>query len=375
MFSRLAALLLLSTLACAETPAGCADRPAPSNTLPTVADDAAGKKGLKQRLKDQFSQGCVSAIGNTCWGSDNKEEKKPQEPPPDSRQPPSDQPDRPILKKRDDPQPPSASTPAPPPSESSSQPRKQGPDLTFPEEQSREAEIKAKGELPTHASANTSSSRATFNPPPSDDVIEMHPYDPHRAEKDVEVGDYYYKQNNYRAAISRYREALDYRPREPRTTFKLADAYEKASQLDDAALAYSEYVREFPDGAQVAQARLALQRLAPRVAAQSDRLKKMQVDNDIKAGEYLIAQKNYPEAVNRFCDVAAAAPDSARAFFRLAQAQQQTGEFASAVANYQVYLKLAPDGPFAPEARREISRLAPQVQQGKASAPSSETRP
>ncbi len=363
MLFRLSALLLLTTLAYAETPAGCTNRPAPSNQLSVIGDDTPEKKGLKQRLKDQFGSGCTNILG-ACWGQDQKPEEQKTEQP---KQTSSNDGERPTLHKRDDAQQPASSS-----NSSSQQPTDP---LAFPEEQSRRAEVKANGgENATHEGPNSSSSRATYNPPPSDDVIEMHPYDPHKAEKDVEVGDYYYKQQNYRAAVSRYREALDFRPRDPKTTFKLADALEKANQLDDAALIYSEYAREFPDGAQIAQAKLALQRLGPRVAAQSDRLKKIEVDNDIQAGEYMLAQKNYPEAVNRFCDVAANAPDNSRAFFRLAQSQQETGEFASAYANYQAYLRLAPNGPFAYDAQREIRRLGPQVQT-KATSPSSDTRP
>src|SRR5512146_853758 len=43
------------------------------------------------------------------------------------------------------------------------------------------------------------------------DVNEFHVYDPHKAEKDVEVGDFYFKRKNYPAAISRYRSALNWK--------------------------------------------------------------------------------------------------------------------------------------------------------------------
>src|SRR5437879_7882499 len=42
-------------------------------------------------------------------------------------------------------------------------------------------------------------------------VMEVKKWDPHRAEKDVEVGDFYFKRKNYSAALSRYREALEYK--------------------------------------------------------------------------------------------------------------------------------------------------------------------
>ena len=45
--------------------------------------------------------------------------------------------------------------------------------------------------------------------PGNGDVSEFHPWNPHKAAKDIEVGDYYFKERkNYRAAADRYREAL-----------------------------------------------------------------------------------------------------------------------------------------------------------------------
>src|SRR3954467_6656225 len=96
--------------------------------------------------------------------------------------------------------------------------------------------------------ANSSSSRDSItdlsppkddlNHPGSDDEIEeatgiheMKPWDPHKAMKDVEVGRYYATQKNYKAAISRFREALEYKPRDAEATFFLADSLEKSGAL------------------------------------------------------------------------------------------------------------------------------------------------
>ena len=60
------------------------------------------------------------------------------------------------------------------------------------------------------------------HPGASDDELgEFHPYDPHKSAKCVEVGDFYFKQGNYRAAISRYEEALQWKPRDAEATYKL----------------------------------------------------------------------------------------------------------------------------------------------------------
>ena len=53
-----------------------------------------------------------------------------------------------------------------------------------------------------------------------------------RAMKDVEVGDYYYRRENYKAALSRYREALEFKPRDAVATFKLAQTLEKTKEFE-----------------------------------------------------------------------------------------------------------------------------------------------
>ena len=93
------------------------------------------------------------------------------------------------------------------------------------------------------------------------DIGEFHPFDPHRAAKDVEVGDFYYKRQNYRAAVSRYREALLYKPNDAVATFSLADALEKSGDLQQAAKNYKAYLKILPYGPKARDARKALERL------------------------------------------------------------------------------------------------------------------
>ena len=101
------------------------------------------------------------------------------------------------------------------------------------------------------------------------DVGEFHPFDPHRAAKDVEVGDFYFKQRNYRAAISRYREALLYKPNDALATYRLADALEKAGNLSEAAQNYRSYLKILPYGPRAKDAQKALGRLHSKLPAAS----------------------------------------------------------------------------------------------------------
>ena len=99
------------------------------------------------------------------------------------------------------------------------------------------------------------------------DVQEFHPFDPHRAMKDIEVGDFYFKRKNYRAAIGRYREALEYKPNDAVATYELALALEKVNALDEARTNYEAYLKILPHGPSAEEARAALRRLDPKNTA------------------------------------------------------------------------------------------------------------
>jgi tetratricopeptide (TPR) repeat protein len=93
------------------------------------------------------------------------------------------------------------------------------------------------------------------------DVQEMHPWDPHKAAKDIEVGDFYYKRKNYRAALDRYKDALIYKPNDAVGNFRLAECLEKTGNPDEALTHYQEYLRILPHGPLAPDAEKALGRL------------------------------------------------------------------------------------------------------------------
>jgi tetratricopeptide (TPR) repeat protein len=101
------------------------------------------------------------------------------------------------------------------------------------------------------------------------DVQEFHAFDPHRASKDIEVGDFYFKKRNYRAALERYREALLYKPSDAFANFRMAQAFEKLAQPDEAATHYQEYLKIMPNGPLAEEAKKALEKL--KVSAPSDK--------------------------------------------------------------------------------------------------------
>jgi tetratricopeptide (TPR) repeat protein len=92
-------------------------------------------------------------------------------------------------------------------------------------------------------------------------VQEFRVWNPHRAEKDVEVGDFYFKRKNYRAALDRYREALYYKYDDAVAMFRLGVCQEKIGEGEEARKAYQSYLKILPQGPFAAEARQGLERL------------------------------------------------------------------------------------------------------------------
>jgi len=103
---------------------------------------------------------------------------------------------------------------------------------------------------------------------------EFSPYNPMKAMKDVEVGDFYFKRENYNAAISRYREALEYKPHDAEATFKLAEALNKTEDFSGAKENYEAYLKILPYGPYAKKAKEALAKLKDKPPAQTSSAKK-----------------------------------------------------------------------------------------------------
>lgn len=106
-----------------------------------------------------------------------------------------------------------------------------------------------------------------LGPNPAPGVVEMKPWNPHQADKDVEVGLYYFKQKNYRAAESRFREALHWQDNHAEATYRLAITMEKLGRPADAREYYRQYLKILPNGDFAKDSRKALDRLS----AESDK--------------------------------------------------------------------------------------------------------
>jgi tetratricopeptide (TPR) repeat protein len=91
-------------------------------------------------------------------------------------------------------------------------------------------------------------------------------YDPLKANKDMEVGTYYFKKGNYDAAIDRFEEAARLQPGLARPYLKLGETYEKKKNLPMAVASYRRYLdlfRAAPDARTVSK---RIEELEKRIA-------------------------------------------------------------------------------------------------------------
>jgi len=93
------------------------------------------------------------------------------------------------------------------------------------------------------------------------DSGEFTAWNPMKAMKAIEVGDFYFKRANYPAAISRYREALENKPQDAEATYKLAAALEKSGDLKGAMEDYQQYLKILPKGPYAEKAEKGIDRL------------------------------------------------------------------------------------------------------------------
>lgn len=97
--------------------------------------------------------------------------------------------------------------------------------------------------------------------PENSDVQEMHPWNPMKAMKDVEVGDFYFKRKNYRAALERYKEALYYKDNDAMASLRLAQCQEKLGNKSEAKKYYEQYLKILPEGEFAKEAHASLDRI------------------------------------------------------------------------------------------------------------------
>ena len=189
-------------------------------------------------------------------------------------------------------------------------------------------------------------------------AIEMRPYDPHKAAKDLEVGQYYLKRKNYRAALDRFNEALEYKPKDAETTFYLAQTQEKLELFAKAYENYSLYLEIIPHGPFEKEAEAGLKRLDPKVEVQdATQAHPPEFQLFVDQGEAALAKNDFSTAYDRFSKALQIAPDDALANFHVAESLQGMERLDEARLFYQKCVQLQPNGSHVHEAKRQIAEI------------------
>jgi tetratricopeptide (TPR) repeat protein len=85
-------------------------------------------------------------------------------------------------------------------------------------------------------------------------------HDPIEAAQNTDVGDFYFEKKNYRAALSRYQEALEQKPGDPAIHLRLGRAYEELEQREQAR-EHFQLAADAREGPWTAEAKAALERM------------------------------------------------------------------------------------------------------------------
>ena len=121
-----------------------------------------------------------------------------------------------------------------------------------------------KNDAKDHPFSKAAVADMTADEPDTTDVQEFHPWNPLKAMKDVEVGDFYFKRKNYKAALERYKEALYYKDNDAMASFRLAQCQEKLGDKAEARKYYVQYLKILPEGPLAKEAQTSLDRLAKK---------------------------------------------------------------------------------------------------------------
>ncbi|HKT51883.1 MAG TPA: tetratricopeptide repeat protein [Candidatus Angelobacter sp.] len=183
-------------------------------------------------------------------------------------------------------------------------------------------------------------------------------YDPHRAEKDIEVGNYYLRQKNYRAALERFHDALLYKPNDASATYGLGVTQEKLDLFSVAYNSYSKYLEILPHGPMAKEAEEGAKRMEQHLSPediQSSTARR--AAEDISQGEKFLSRNEYDAARESFERALRLTPDNPAISFRMGQSLEGLQQPDAARMYYAKYLQLQPNGPFAAAAKKNIAQI------------------
>ena len=110
----------------------------------------------------------------------------------------------------------------------------------------------AQSSKPEHAKPEQSKPQQTKQqqePPEEDEAIapKEYSFNPLEAERQLRIGNYYFKKHNYKAAANRFREATRWNTNFAEAYLRLGESEEKLKDQDAAREAYAKYVALAPE--------------------------------------------------------------------------------------------------------------------------------
>ena len=102
-------------------------------------------------------------------------------------------------------------------------------------------------------------------PPEEDDAAKPKEYafNPLQAEKELRIGNFYWKKKSYKAAAMRYEEAAKWNPGYAEAWLRLGEAHEKMRQSSEARAAYEQFLDLAAEDKRAGEIRKRVARLAP----------------------------------------------------------------------------------------------------------------
>lgn len=182
---------------------------------------------------------------------------------------------------------------------------------------------------------------------------------PKSPEAKLELADAYSQNDRPDDAIPVLEDYLELRPKDADVVSRVAGLYmgQGARHRQDAAIAQAEVEAAAP-GTQFAPA----SGLVTQLRAQGEVSKALSTDANERLSEASSeASLSFQQARDMYKKLGELTPDDSSVQFSLAQAAEQAGDYATAVAAYKRFIKLAPDDPNVPAIRDQIKLLEQQL--------------
>ncbi|MBI3694864.1 MAG: tetratricopeptide repeat protein [Acidobacteria bacterium] len=110
-------------------------------------------------------------------------------------------------------------------------------------------------------------------PPREPDEVEAeaepeYTFNPIQAQKELKIGDFYFKKKSYRAAAGRYERATKWQPDLADAYFKLGEAQEKLDKPEEARAAFQKYLELSPPPRRAEEVKKKIGQLEKQVGKQ-----------------------------------------------------------------------------------------------------------